>query len=78
MEKKEELNGLEKVDDEISICYESGKLFYNGDKTSNLLKVGVPEINIDTNNVMLPITTKYLNRDIKILIPRDKAMSKEK
>ena len=76
MEKKEELNGLEKVDDEISICYESGKLFYNGDKTSNLLKVGVPEINIDTNNVMLPITTKYLNRDIKILIPRDKAMSK--
>ena len=25
---------------------------------------------------MLPITTKYLNRDIKILIPRDKAMSK--
>ena len=77
MEKKEELNGLEKVDDEISICYESGKLFYNGDKTSNLLKVGVPEINIDTNNVMLPITTKYLNRDIKILIPRDKAMSKK-
>ena len=76
MEKKEELNGLEKVDDEISICYEYGKLFYNGDKTSNLLKVGVPEINIDTNNVMLPITTKYLNRDIKILIPRDKAMSK--
>ena len=76
MEKKEELNGLEKVDDEISIYYESGKLFYNGDKTSNLLKVGVPEINIDTNNVMLPITTKYLNRDIKILIPRDKAMSK--
>ena len=76
MEKKEELNGLEKVDDEISICYESGKLFYNGDKTSNLLKVGVPEINIDTNNVMLPITTKYLNRDINILIPRDKAMSK--
>ena len=76
MEKKEELNGLEKVDDEISICYDSGKLFYNGDKTSNLLKVGVPEINIDTNNVMLPITTKYLNRDIKILIPRDKAMSK--
>lgn len=76
IEKKEELNGLEKVDDEISICYESGKLFYNGDKTSNLLKVGVPEINIDTNNVMLPITTKYLNRDIKILIPRDKAMSK--
>lgn len=76
MEKKEELNGLENVDDEISICYESGKLFYNGDKTSNLLKVGVPEINIDTNNVMLPITTKYLNRDIKILIPRDKAMSK--
>ena len=76
MEMKEELNGLEKVDDEISICYESGKLFYNGDKTSNLLKVGVPEINIDTNNVMLPITTKYLNRDIKILIPRDKAMSK--
>lgn len=76
MEKKEELNGLEKVDDEISICYESGKLFYNGDKTSNLLKVGVPEINIDTNNVMLPITTKYLNRDIKILIPRYKAMSK--
>ena len=76
MEKKEELNGLEKVDDEISICYESGKLFYNGDKTSNLLKVGVPEINIDTNNVMLPITTKYLNRDIKILIPRAKAMSK--
>jgi len=76
MEKKEELNGLEKVDDEISICYESGKLFYNGDKTSNLLKVGVPEINIDTNNVMLPITTKYLNRDIKILISRDKAMSK--
>lgn len=76
MEKKEELNGLEKVDDEISICYESGKLFYNGDKTSNLLKVGVPEINIDTNNVMLPIITKYLNRDIKILIPRDKAMSK--
>ena len=76
MEKKEELNGLEKVDGEISICYESGKLFYNGDKTSNLLKVGVPEINIDTNNVMLPITTKYLNRDIKILIPRDKAMSK--
>ena len=76
MEKKEHLNGLEKVDDEISICYESGKLFYNGDKTSNLLKVGVPEINIDTNNVMLPITTKYLNRDIKILIPRDKAMSK--
>lgn len=76
MEKKEELNGLEKVDDEISICYESGKLFYNGDKTSNLLKVGVSEINIDTNNVMLPITTKYLNRDIKILIPRDKAMSK--
>lgn len=76
MEKKEELNGLEKVDDEISICYESGKLFYNGDKTSNLLKVGVPEINTDTNNVMLPITTKYLNRDIKILIPRDKAMSK--
>ena len=76
MEKKEELNGLEKVDDEISICYESGKLFYNGDKTSNLLKVGVTEINIDTNNVMLPITTKYLNRDIKILIPRDKAMSK--
>ena len=76
MEKKEEINGLEKVDDEISICYESGKLFYNGDKTSNLLKVGVPEINIDTNNVMLPITTKYLNRDIKILIPRDKAMSK--
>ena len=76
MEKKEPLNGLEKVDDEISICYESGKLFYNGDKTSNLLKVGVPEINIDTNNVMLPITTKYLNRDIKILIPRDKAMSK--
>ena len=76
MEKKEELNGLEKVDDEISICYESGKLFYNGDKTCNLLKVGVPEINIDTNNVMLPITTKYLNRDIKILIPRDKAMSK--
>lgn len=76
MEKKEELNGLEKVDDEISICYESGKLFYNGDKKSNLLKVGVPEINIDTNNVMLPITTKYLNRDIKILIPRDKAMSK--
>ena len=76
MENKEELNGLEKVDDEISICYESGKLFYNGDKTSNLLKVGVPEINIDTNNVMLPITTKYLNRDIKILIPRDKAMSK--
>ena len=76
MEKKEELNGLEKVDDEISICYESGKLFYNGDKTSNLLKVGGPEINIDTNNVMLPITTKYLNRDIKILIPRDKAMSK--
>ena len=76
MEKKEELNGVEKVDDEISICYESGKLFYNGDKTSNLLKVGVPEINIDTNNVMLPITTKYLNRDIKILIPRDKAMSK--
>ena len=76
MEKKEQLNGLEKVDDEISICYESGKLFYNGDKTSNLLKVGVPEINIDTNNVMLPITTKYLNRDIKILIPRDKAMSK--
>ena len=76
LEKKEELNGLEKVDDEISICYESGKLFYNGDKTSNLLKVGVPEINIDTNNVMLPITTKYLNRDIKILIPRDKAMSK--
>ena len=76
MEKKEQLIGLEKVDDEISICYESGKLFYNGDKTSNLLKVGVPEINIDTNNVMLPITTKYLNRDIKILIPRDKAMSK--
>ena len=76
MEKKEEFNGVEKVDDEISICYESGKLFYNGDKTSNLLKVGVPEINIDTNNVMLPITTKYLNRDIKILIPRDKAMSK--
>ena len=76
MENKEEINGLEKVDDEISICYESGKLFYNGDKTSNLLKVGVPEINIDTNNVMLPITTKYLNRDIKILIPRDKAMSK--
>ena len=76
IEKNEELNGLEKVDDEISICYESGKLFYNGDKTSNLLKVGVPEINIDTNNVMLPITTKYLNRDIKILIPRDKAMSK--
>ena len=76
MEKKEELNGLEKVDDEISIFNESGKLFYNGDKTSNLLKVGVPEINIDTNNVMLPITTKYLNRDIKILIPRDKAMSK--
>ena len=76
MEKKQQLNGLEKVDDEISICYESGKLFYNGDKTSNLLKVGVPEINIDTNNVMLPITTKYLNRDIKILIPRDKAMSK--
>ena len=76
MEKKEELNGLEKVDDERSICYDSGKLFYNGDKTSNLLKVGVPEINIDTNNVMLPITTKYLNRDIKILIPRDKAMSK--
>lgn len=25
---------------------------------------------------MLPITTKYLNRDIKILIPRDKAMIK--
>ena len=76
METNEQSTGLEKVDDEISICYESGKLFYNGDKTSNLLKVGVPEINIDTNNVMLPITTKYLNRDIKILIPRDKAMSK--
>ena len=76
MKKKKELNGLEKIDEEISICYESGKIFYNEDKTSNLLRVGIPEMNIDTNNVMLPITTKYLNRDIKILIPRDKAMSK--
>lgn len=73
---EEELYELEEIDKELSICYKTEQIVYEGDKIANLLKVGIPERNIDTNNVTLPITTIYLNRNVEIRVPRDKAMSK--
>ncbi|MBH6946642.1 DUF927 domain-containing protein [Clostridioides difficile] len=73
---EEEVYELEEIDEDLSICYKTEKIVYEGDKIANLLKVGTPERNLDTNNVTLPITTKYLNRNVEIRVPRDKAMSK--
>lgn len=74
MERAEE---LEKVDEELSICYKTEKIVFDGGKTANLLRVGIPERNIDTNNIILPITTKYLNKTIEMRVPRDKVMVKK-
>ncbi len=73
---EEEVYELEEIDEDLSICYKTEKIVYEGDKIANLLKVGTPERNLDTNNVTLPITTKYLNRNVEIRVTRDKAMTK--
>lgn len=76
IEYDEELYELEEIDKELSICYKAEQIVYEGDKIANLLKIGTPERNLDTNNITLPITTRYLNRNVEIRVPRDKAMSK--
>ncbi|MFL8712583.1 DUF927 domain-containing protein [Clostridioides sp. GD02377] len=75
-EHEKKLHEMEKIDDDLSICYKTKQIVYEGGKTANLLEIGTPEKNIDTNNVILPITTKYLDRYVEICVPRDKAMSK--
>lgn len=75
-EHEEKLNEIEKIDDDLSICYKTKQIVYDGGKTANLLEIRTPEKNIDTNNVILPITTKYLDRYVEMRVPRDKAMSK--
>ena len=57
-EHEEKLNEIEKIDDDLSICYKTKQIVYDGGKTANLLEIRTPEKNIDTNNVILPITTK--------------------
>ncbi|MDB0440333.1 hypothetical protein C4R89_12400 [Clostridioides difficile] len=74
---QEELNDMIVIDDELAISHKTGKIVYDGGKTANLLMVGIPERNIDTNNVILPITTKYLNKIVEMRVPRDKAMVKK-
>lgn len=75
-EHEKKLHKIEKIDDDLSICYKTKRIVYEGGKTANLLEIRTPEKNIDTNNVILPITTKYLDRYVEIRVPRDKAMSK--
>ncbi|WP_141247779.1 hypothetical protein, partial [Clostridioides difficile] len=56
-EHEEKLNEIEKIDDDLSIGYKTKQIVYDGGKTANLLEIRTPEKNIDTNNVILPITT---------------------
>ena len=65
------LKGEHKVDDMI-INFDKGIIIYEGDKSSNLIKIGIPERNIDTGNIMIPLSINYKNEIIEKMIPRQK------
>ena len=67
---------FEEIDDKLKISKKLGLMVFDDGKTANLLKLGTPERNIDTNKVTLPITTKYLNESVELNVTRDKVMSK--
>ncbi|MEN7555058.1 DUF927 domain-containing protein [Clostridioides difficile] len=73
---EENLLEVEEIDDDLSICYKTKQIVYEVGKTANLLEIKTPEKNIDTNNIIIPITTKYLDREVEMRVSRDKAMSK--
>ena len=69
------LRGEHQVDD-IIINFDNGSIKYEGDKQSDLIRVGIPERNIDKGNIMIPISIKYKDEVIKKLIPRQKVCNK--
>ena len=67
---------FEEVDNNLLISKKLGLMVFEGDKTANLLKLGIPEKNIDTGKITLPITTTYMGQTIELNVPKDRVSSK--
>ena len=67
---------FEEVDNKLKISKQLGQMIFDGDKTANLLKLGIPELNIDTGKITLPLTTTYMGQTIELNVPKDRVASK--
>ena len=72
----QEDDDFEEIDDKLKISKKLGLMVFEGDKTANLLKLGIPELNIDTGKITLPITTTYMGQTIELNVPKDRVSSK--
>lgn len=68
--------GKHSVSDDLTICYDTNTIIFEDGKTANLLKLGIPERNIDTGKIILPITTTYMEQTIELRVPKEKVSSK--
>ena len=50
---------FEEVDNKLKISKKLGQMIFDGDKTANLLKLGIPELNIDTGKIT-PVSYTHL------------------
>ena len=67
---------FEEIDDKLSISKKLGLMVFEGSKTANLLKLGIPERNIDTGKITLPLTTTYMNQMIELSVSKERVSSK--
>lgn len=72
----QEDDDFEEIDDKLKISKKLGLMVFEGYKTANLLKLGIPEKNIDTGKITLPITTTYMGQTIELNVPKDRVSSK--
>ena len=72
----QENDEFEEVDNNLLISKKLGLMVFEGDKTANLLKLGTPELNIDTGKITLPLNTTYMGQTIELNVPKDRVSSK--
>ena len=65
------------VNENLHISFKSGRIRYNGGEMVPLLKLNKIERNIDTGKIDFVISTKYLNEEIELTIPRSEALNKK-
>ena len=74
----QENDEFEEVDNNLLISKKLGLMVFEGDKTANLLKLGTPELNIDTGKITLPLNTTYMGQTIELNVPKIVCLVREK
>ena len=66
-----------KVNENLHISFKSNRIRYNDGEMVPLLKLNKIERNIDTGKIDFVISTKYLDKEIQLTIPRAEALNKK-